>query len=160
MLAKTANTLESDAKVYDIDPSKVSKVVTGYREYASQIMAQAHGPLNENLVRMVVGSLLTGVGNDYSLNKGKLFVDPGHFHKSFDLDGDNYKQHAKGGTKDVEKGDEETNIKNPMIPKSMGPDSLDLEKTDGPRGFEIMKTGIHTNPMTLKALGAKQLDLD
>lgn len=160
MLAKTASTLEADAKVYDIDPSKVSRVVTGYREYASQIMAQAHGPLNENIVRMVVGSLLTGVGNDYSLNQGKLFVDPGHFHKNFDLDDDNYKQHAKGGTKDIKKGDEEISISNPMTPKSMGPDKLDLEKTDGAKDFSVMKTGIHTNPMAPKAMGANQLDPD
>ena len=160
MLAKAASTLESDAKIYDIDPSKVAKVVTEYRAYASQIMAQAHGPLNENLVKMVVGSLLTGVGNDYSLNKGKLFVDPGHFHKNFDLDDDNYKQHAKGGTKDVEKGDEETSTKNPMAPNSMGSEKLDLEKTDGSKDFTVMKTGIHTNPMAPKALTASQLDLD
>jgi len=160
MLAKTASILENDAQTYDINSSNIAKVVTGYRKYASQIMAQAHGPLNENIVRMVVGSLLTGVADDYSLNKGKLFVDPGHFHKSIDLDGDNYNQHTKGGKKDCLKGDEEISISNPMSPKRMDSDVLDLEKTTYPKGPDIMAKGIHSNPLAPRAVGANQLDLD
>lgn len=160
MLAKTATILEADARSYDVDSSKVSKVVTGYRKYASQIMAQARGPLDENIVRMVVGSLLTGVGNDYSLNQGKLFVDPGHFHKNFDLDNDDYNKHTAGGKKDAKKGDEELNTSNPISLKGFSADNLDLEKTAKSRGPEMMSRGIHDNPLAPKSIGAKQLDLD
>ena len=161
MLSKAANTLESDVRAAGLDLSRVIKTVSDYREYASRVAASARtlSESDESVVRMVVGSLLSRAANDYSLNQSK-FVDPGHFHTNFDLDKDNYKQHAKGGTKDVMMGDEESSISNPMAPGSMGPDKLDLEKTAGSKGFDVMKLGIHTNPTVPgKAMGAAQLDL-
>ncbi len=162
MLSKSATTLEGDVKAAGLDASKIIGTVSDFREYASQVAASARNlsEADESIVRMVVGSLLSRASNDYSLNQSK-FVDPGHFHTNFDLDADNYKQHAKGGTKDAMLGDEESSISNPMSPGSMGPDKLDLEKTASSKGFDVMKFGIHSNPTVPgKAMSASQLDLD
>lgn len=159
MLQRTAITLESDAKSHGLYDRNVQRVVAEYNQFSSQISASAHGQLNENVVQMVVGSLLSKVSNDYSLNKGKLFVDPGHYRGSMDLDGEDYKKHASGGTKRSVVGDEEISMGNPMSPNFKTSNDLDLEQTPKSKDYRVMKYGIHTNPMAPNAKSANDLDL-
>jgi len=159
MLARTATTLESDAKAAGLNKTEISKLVAEYRQYASQMAANARGPINENLVRTVVGSLLTRVADDYSLNQLK-FVDPGHFHKSIDLDDDDYEKWTGKAGKDSRRGDEEMRgAGNTAIPKSMGKNQLDLTPDGKIRDFNVMKNGVNANPTAPKAKTAKDLDL-
>lgn len=159
MLYRAATTLESDSQAHGLYNDSVKKVVAEYRQYSAQVAAEARGPLNENLVQMVVGSLLSKAGNDYSLNKGKLFVDPGHYRKNMDLDGDDYKGHTHGGSKKSVVGDEEINMGNPTAPSYKNAHDLDLEDTPKSKDHSVMKYGIHTNPMAPPAKSSSQLDL-
>ena len=159
ILKSAADTLEADVQSSGLNESVGEKTVVELRQYSAQMKACAIRRLDENIVRMVVGSLLSKVANDYSLNDKTKLVPYGHFRPEIDSDKE-YRKHTGKGDKDSEIGDEEfKKAGNPMAPKAKSSDDLDLDKTAPSKGFDVMKHGIHTNPMAPKAKNASDLDL-
>ncbi|MFW5871685.1 MAG: hypothetical protein ACOCUT_01125, partial [bacterium] len=161
MLMKSASVLEKEAKSYGLEENAINKTVAELREYASTVTSEAYGPMNQATVRMVVGSLLTRHADDYSLNAPSKLEDPGHFHKSVDMDDDDdYNRHTEKANKTAMKGDEELSIGNPSTPKSKDANSLDLIDDKDIKGFETMQKGIHTNPLAPKQMSQKDVHVE
>jgi translation elongation factor EF-1beta len=171
MLVRTADTLEADIKSAGLE-NVGNKTIAEFRQYAAQMAANTRGHINESIVKMVVGSLLSGVGNDYSLNDKASLVPFGHFRPSIDLEKD-YGKWVGDGSKDSRIGDEEMkspNTGNPLAPKYMDKNKLDLEdgkyKHWSDRGEKEVflgdeeMSGVNAgNPSAPKYMTSKQLDL-
>ena len=118
-------------------------------------MAEAKGTvINEALVDAVVGSLLTRMANDYSLNKGANWPSKSDTEmKPSDLD---LLDQSAGSIKDYSRmsGD----ITNPGAPKSQSAKDLDWLAANA-ADYSHM-SGIHTNPLAPKPKVPKDLDLD
>lgn len=164
MIARTAVVLESDLRA---SGNTNLKPVAQLRQFASQVNESARTTINESVMKMVVGSLLSGVSGDYSLNKTTL-VPYGHFRPAIDMDGNDYGKHVGNGKKSACCGDEEMmspNNGNPMAPKYKK--DVDLEsdykfwsrkgtKTSMKGDEEMEGSG---NPMAPKYKKAAELDL-
>ena len=86
-IEKVADILESEAENTEIIKDKeVQQLILEYRKIAGRIKSN---PCNENLVKNIVGSLLTRVQNDYTLNQ-LVFKEPCHFRDNIDLDKNDY----------------------------------------------------------------------
>jgi len=160
-IEKVADILESEAENTEIIKDKeVQQLILEYRKIAGRIKSN---PFNENLVKNIVGSLLTRVQNDYTLNQ-LVFKEPCHFRDNIDLDKNDYEKLTKKSTKDSYIGDEEMysyvlSDKYSLKEKEFDPNKLDLFNPDKYKDFNVMKNGVVQNPMAPKSLDSRNLDL-